>query len=285
MAAAAATPTPTPSQAISGAEPCRRGPFLRPFPSFRTTPSRHRSHSVSSSLFRRKSRKPPPTSEPLLRIVIDPEEVSRRASSSLRRFCDSYRLRFDRFVAAGDEALSDLRSLVTVDRQGRVVIACRRSTLEFLAGFAVWSFVVVAAARVLAGLLSGWRLGIGPGGWNWVRRRDRSLGGREVVVGKRLKWGRSGKDDVNPLSSVRGGVPVSSKSVVKRSALTERSKKLPDWWRSPVQSLSGAMGDEDARREVKRLARGLFSSNSATFVYTCDYSYHLHLLLDWFLFY
>lgn len=279
MAAAAA------ATAISVAEPRRRGPFLLPFSSFRTTPSRHRSHPVSSSLFRRKSWKPPPTSEPRLKIVIDPEEVSRRASASLRRFCDSYRLRFDRFVAAGDEAWSDLRSLVTVDRQGRVVIACRRSTLEFLAGFAVWSFVVVAVVRVLAGLLSGWRLGIGTGGWTWVRRRDRSLGGREVVVGKRLKWRRSGKDDVNPLSSVRGGVSVSSKSVVKRSALTVRSKELPDWWRSPVQPLSGSMGDEDARREVKRLARGLFCSKSATFVYTSDYSYHLHLLLDWFLFY
>lgn len=283
MAAAAAS-TSTPSPAISGAEPRRRGPFLRPFPSFRTTPFRHRSHSVSSSLFRRKSRKPPPTSEPRLKIVIDPEEVSRRASASLRRFCDSYRLRFDRFVAAGDEAWSDLRSLVTVDRQGRVVIACRRSTLDFLADFAVWSFVVVVGVRVLAGLLSGWRLGMGIAGWNWVRRRDRSLGGREVVVGKRLKWVRSGKDYVNPLSRVRGG-SVSSRSVVRRSALTERIKKLPDWWRSPVQSLSGAMGDEDARREVKRLARGLFSSNSATFVCASDFSYRLHLLLDWFLFY
>lgn len=219
-----------------------------------------------------------------MKIVIDPEEVSRRASASLRRFCDSYRLRFDRFVAAGDKAWSDLRSLVTVDRQGRVVIACRRSTLGFLAGFAVWSFVVVVGVRVLVGLLSGWRLGIGTVGWDWVRRRDRSLGGREMVVGKMLKWGRSGKGDVNPLSSVGGG-SVSSKSVVKRSALTERSRKLPDWWRSPAQLLSRGMGDEDARREVKRLARGLFSFNSSTFVYTGDFSYHLHLLLDWFLFY
>ena len=97
-------------------------------------------------------------------------------------------------------------------------------------------------------------------------RRDRSLGGKEVVVG----WGERGvaKAPWNPLSPVEG---VTSKRGAKKNKV-QVERKLPKWWPTTI---NGAVCDvdeqEEYKREAYRVVRGLLSFPFHVFIYSIIY--------------
>lgn len=123
--------------------------------------------------------------------------------------------------------------------------------MEFIADLLVWSFVAFIAVRffVKLGLRSGF------GGLDLVRRRDRSLGGREVVVGRGMKEKRGFRGVVSPLSDVRGGERrVRESAGADRRALREAA--IPSWWPVSLPKPVVTVGKEEFQREAKRLVRG-----------------------------
>ncbi|RWR96844.1 hypothetical protein CKAN_02624700 [Cinnamomum micranthum f. kanehirae] len=221
---------------------------------------RHHINPISSSLFRRRRRRNPqnpksPSDHQKLHLVLDLDDAYYRASSSLQSFYLSSQSKLHHFLSSGLDTISDLQTLVTFDRKGRVVIACRRSSVEFIADLLVWSFVAFIAVRFLVklGLRSGF------GGLDLVRRRDRSLGGREVVVGRGMKEKRGFRGVVSPLSDVRGGERRVRESVaVDRRALREAA--IPSWWPVSLPKPVVTVGKEEFQREAKRLVRAIMDN-------------------------
>ncbi|KAG4940707.1 hypothetical protein JHK87_044578 [Glycine soja] len=91
-----------------------------------------------------------------------------------------------------------------------------------------------------------------------VVRRDRSLGGKEVVVA----WGQ--RSDTNPLSAlVQDSVKHSAKNKV-----VPFQRKLPKWWPTVINSNASifyANEQEEYKREAYGVVRGLFFLSSVTF--------------------
>ncbi|RZB89780.1 hypothetical protein D0Y65_028506 [Glycine soja] len=158
--------------------------FSPPFPC-----RRHCRLTVVCSPFRRRSRSrrcdnklslPTSTSssfEPKLEAVIDLTLLT------------AFQSKLGRFLSSGRDAY----------HKRRLVVSCRPSTLHFLGTSAALTFLAVSVFTVLAQLISRFS--------SWRRnassympvlvRRDRSLGGKEVVVA----WGQ--RSDTNPLSPPR----------------------------------------------------------------------------------
>ncbi|MQL71164.1 hypothetical protein Taro_003448 [Colocasia esculenta] len=217
---------------------------------------------VSSSFFRsspnrRNPRKPLPQDQKL-EFFFDVEEFTDRASADLRRLSLSTEVRLRRFISTAKEAYHDLRTSVRVERGRRVVFSCNRSSLLFVADMLLWSAVAVALFRVLAWLVTGFGRSWSFANW-WIVRRDRSLGGREVVVGRRtraegVEW-RSSRALRSPLSPPRG-VEMRTAGVTAMQRVS-REEKLPEWWPAPVPaSPVKALGKEELQREANRLVRG-----------------------------
>ena len=86
-----------------------------------------------------------------------------------------------------------------------------------------------------------------------VVRRDRSLGGKEVVVARRAE---SPKALSSPLSSAKDGVL--GGSATERVSL--RKKRLPKWWPSLEQNEDSfylsMVDNQDYQRDADRLIRG-----------------------------
>ncbi|KAK1265817.1 hypothetical protein QJS04_geneDACA016651 [Acorus gramineus] len=207
--------------------------------------------SISSSLFGRRARRrkpppPPPPPDRRLELSIDLGEISSRASDAVDEFFRSSGETFDRFVSSSAEAYRDLRSSVKVDRGNRIVFSCRRSSLEFVGGIVFWGFVAAMAAWVVGRLGLGFRS-------VWVTRRDRSLGGREVIVGRRHKGGY--RVPASPLSLPR---EMEGKVLVIPSSRRRESTKeaLPKWWPVSLPSPVAVVGKEELQREADRLVRG-----------------------------
>ncbi|GMN63517.1 hypothetical protein TIFTF001_032582 [Ficus carica] len=178
-------------------------------------------------------------------VVIDLDHLSLSSSNSHLR----------RLISTADDALSDLRTLVSLDHNRRLVLSCRRSTLRFLANSVAVSFVAVLGFRALFWLLSRLRSSVYRGGaGHVVVRRDRSLGGKEVVVARRAE---SLKALSSPLSSAKDGVL--GGSATERVSL--RKKRLPKWWPSLEQnedSFSLSMVDnQEYQRDADRLIRAI----------------------------
>uniref|UniRef100_A0A1D1Z7C8 Uncharacterized protein C19orf71 n=1 Tax=Anthurium amnicola TaxID=1678845 RepID=A0A1D1Z7C8_9ARAE len=225
-------------------------------PLLRISSSRARDHYRS-----KKTSKPSPPNRKL-EFSFDVEEIAGRASADLRRFRRSAETRLRRFVSSGREAYHDLRTSVRVEGGRRVVFSCNRSSLLFVADLALWSAVAVVSFRALAWLVVGLRWRWGLGDW-WVIRRDRSLGGREVVVGRRssgeeVEW-RSSRALRNPLSPPRG-------SEIRRADASPvrgvpREEKLPEWWPNPVPPPPvGVLGREELQREANKLVRAIMDN-------------------------
>ncbi|TYH77643.1 hypothetical protein ES332_D04G168400v1 [Gossypium tomentosum] len=90
---------------------------------------------------------------------------------------------FDRFVSFSSDAFQDLLHSVHIDTQTRTFrFSCRKSTLQFLAGFLVCGFLVAFAFRVCFRLGLAFKARFSPK-QKVIVRRDRSLGGKEVIVG------------------------------------------------------------------------------------------------------
>lgn len=92
-------------------------------------------------------------------------------------------------------------------------------------------------------------------------RRDRSLGGREVVVGRSFRgrdWNKkSFPVSRSPLSPVRGTELKTVENVAK--IRREKQEKLPKWWPDLIPAPVIATGKQDYQREVDRLVRGEYS--------------------------
>lgn len=139
------------------------------------------------------------------------------------------------------------------------MIACRPSTLRFLGGFFLCSLVAVLGFRVLVQLGSRLRRGFWFGsGQSVVVRRDRSLGGKEVVVGRAEdnEWRIRNRSRVleSPLSVVSGKrVGVSDGSRLESG----KERKLPKWWPTILPSPPPLeVYKEEFQKEANRLIRG-----------------------------
>ncbi|KAI4372762.1 hypothetical protein MLD38_010956 [Melastoma candidum] len=165
-------------------------------------------------------------------------------------------------VSSARDAYLDLQTLVTTDENGRLVVSCKRGTLRFVGGVLVVSVVSLIVVRVLVKLVAGvgmWFRRMNEGSREvLVVRRDRSLGGREVVVAKREARPRVLE---NPVSS-GGDSGRSAVSESHRRLRLERqgSEDLPEWWPKKLDEDHGDLGElevdkEFFRREANRLVR------------------------------
>lgn len=147
-------------------------------------------------------------------------------------------------------------TMITVDADRRVVISCRPSTVRFVGYLVIFGFVVAVSLRVLV------KLGLGFWGKvgfrsksGVVKRRDRSLGGREVVVATKRINTRDGESRFleNPLASVRSTTRLNSSEEMR---LRRMEEKLPSWW--PVSLPPPVLIDEKEQyqRMANRLIRG-----------------------------
>ncbi|KAH9623515.1 hypothetical protein KSS87_012470 [Heliosperma pusillum] len=158
------------------------------------------------------------------------------------------------FVDDGIEAYEDLRGLIRVeDGSNRVIVSCSEKSVRFVGGVLVWSCVVVVVIRVLVKL----GLGFGGGGLGReqvVTRRDRSLGGKEVVVAKRGVVEGGGKR----VEDVGRNVERDWEMAVSRNRdQGERTKRLPGWWPVYVPRTVVEADREEYQREAKLLIRAI----------------------------
>lgn len=113
--------------------------------------------------------------------------------------------------------------------------------------FAFW-----ALCKLVSAFLWG-RSGFGNG--PVVVRRDRSLGGREVVVGSGVSVERNVRISGNPLSPA-SSVNVRASERVQRNRFRQLEKKLPKWWPVSVERPTFVMNKLEYQREADRLIRG-----------------------------
>ena len=221
---------------------------------------------------RRTYRRNPKLSSPF--ITTTPTTVSTTSSSDnstlqtvidLNQTTSFLHYNFQRFISSSLDAYHDLRTLITLDDNRRILVSCRRSTVVFAGNLVLCSFVLVFAFRVL-GKLGLWlirgRSGFGDSG-PVVVRRDRSLGGREVVVavgvGRKVKERENLKRvSSNPLSpavaasATNGGIS----ERVSGTRVRPREKKLPKWWPVSVLQPGLVLNAEQYKREANWLIQG-----------------------------
>lgn len=127
------------------------------------------------------------------------------------------------------------------------MISCRRSTVEFFSVLFVSSLVLVIAVRSLFSIR---RNG---GGEGLVYKRDRSLGGKVVAVGKRENdWSTSRAS--TSLSSESSEYYYQKQRDKMKSSSRRRKEELPQWWPQVVSQ--GPMEVEN-KEEYQRLANQL----------------------------
>ncbi|RDX73414.1 hypothetical protein CR513_46985, partial [Mucuna pruriens] len=182
------------------------------------------------------------SSEPKLEAIIDLTPLT-AFQSDLRRF-----------LSSGRDAYRDLQTLVTLDHNRRLLVSCRPSTLHFVGTSAALGLLAFSVFTALAQLLSrfwAWRRGASSYA-PLVVRRDRSLGGKEVVVA----WGQ--RSDTNPLSPpLRDSVKRFPKNKVRFQ------RKLPKWWPTVINanaSVFDANEQEEYKREAYRVVRAITNS-------------------------
>uniref|UniRef100_A0A2P2KBS2 Uncharacterized protein MANES_04G048800 n=1 Tax=Rhizophora mucronata TaxID=61149 RepID=A0A2P2KBS2_RHIMU len=192
------------------------------------------------------------------RLVLDVNQLSFLASS-----------RFRQLVSSANDAFSDLKTLVNVDDNNRVVFSCRESTLQFMGAVLVCGLVLIFAFRFLVnlGLRLNRKLGFRGRDVHVVVRRDRSLGGKEVVVARKSKE----RDDVkkknksndyfrvsdNPLWSLDQVFGSGVRKDDWRTYSGRTQAKLPKWWPESVAAERDLVVDKQGyQREANRLMRG-----------------------------
>ncbi|GER41653.1 NADH-quinone oxidoreductase subunit D [Striga asiatica] len=156
--------------------------------------------------------------------------------------------RLNKFLDYGRETLDDLKTILTVNGDnGGVVISCRRSTVEFLIALFLTSLVAAVALR---GLFKARK----SSGEVLIYKRDRSLGGREVVVGKsEMSWPTSKS---TPLSSNDVYSNYWKRKNRTKTLAKRRKEELPQWWPRTVNWGPQETTDkEDYQRIVNQLIR------------------------------
>ncbi|XP_040380413.1 uncharacterized protein LOC102706192 [Oryza brachyantha] len=163
-------------------------------------------------------------------------------------------LRLHRLADEADEAYRDLRSAVRVVGGDRVVLTFRRSSLRFAAAALLWSLALSAAAWALLGwAFRAWqRWGLGRSWWSGVdgaavvRRRDRSLGGKEVVVAVS-----------SPVAAPVSRVPEPAREARRR----EPKARVPEWWPELGEEVvDQGPGMEKFARLANRLVRAIIDN-------------------------
>lgn len=145
---------------------------------------------------------------------------------------------------------------------GKVLFSCRRSTAKFLGTLVVTSFIVFFTLRAIFKLVLGLRLNNRNNNLELVYKRDRSLGGREVLVAKnetvdRKKPNVLDSDDRN--SNWDWGNPIRFSRRRKKKSSVEQ---LPKWW--PISTSGsdqvGAENQEEYQRMANRLIRAILDN-------------------------
>lgn len=182
-------------------------------------------------------------------ITLDPLHVKQRIEAlteAAKRAVHSSAVRAVRLskdmLSDGHMFLEDLRSSVSIQRDRRVVISLRRSSIDFALSALLWSALLIVTWKILATAAKKYR-------WGWeesfngrhVVKRDRSLGGREVFVGRNSgvdQRARREKQDaasarrkVNPLDAVE--ISRSERDMAKQresKSLRKAQSQLPGWW-------------------------------------------------------
>uniref|UniRef100_A0A164SX35 Uncharacterized protein n=1 Tax=Daucus carota subsp. sativus TaxID=79200 RepID=A0A164SX35_DAUCS len=164
--------------------------------------------------------------------------------------------RLNKLIASSTDAYHDLKTLVSVDSGNHIRISCRKSTVIFLGYLAVWGIVVVLGFRVLVKLGGLVRNRLeGRGGEVVITRRDRSLGGKEVVVGNVSRGGGSRVLE-SPLESreFKGGLFKG----ISRNWGKRKEKQLPEWWpKNSSGSVTVVDDNEEYQRQANRLIRAI----------------------------
>ncbi|XP_024022116.1 uncharacterized protein LOC21407430 [Morus notabilis] len=222
-------------------------------PNRRRNSRRRKTSSFTSKPSSSSSSNPSSSNSNYVAVVIDLERLSLSSSNSHLR----------RLIASADDALTDLRTLVALDDAGRLLVSCRRSTLRFVANSLLFSCVVVLGFRALFWLLFKRTHSFGGGG-HVVVRRDRSLGGKEVVVARTPPGPSSSTRRAlsSPLSAAKEGVGLVGGTETRVSS---REKRLPKWWPSleldkqnwDSDSSDGIFDKQDYQRDADRLIRAI----------------------------
>lgn len=181
-------------------------------------------------------------SEPKLETVID-----------LSIF-PSFHSNIRQFVSSGKEAYRDLQTLFTIDHNRRVIISCRPSTLHFVGTSAALTLIAFSVLRVFFELVSrfaSWS-SRNPSSYNKgiMVRRDRSLGGKEVVIG------------LSPIHSTTPALPIKRSLKNSNNNKVVSQRKLPKWWppinNNNVNAFDMDLNEQDEyKRDAYRLVRCL----------------------------
>ncbi|CAM8981975.1 unnamed protein product [Rhodiola kirilowii] len=211
-----------------------------------------------------KSKPKPKHSGNNLELVIDVDRIKQDLSSSLKSLKLRTRYEYRRFVNSGLDAYDDLRNMIVVDDGRRIMISCRRSTVMFVGNLVVWSFVACLGFRVLMEFIMWFRqgLGFGTGGGEYMVRRDRSLGGREVVVAQgtnKFKRNQSPKSlgiFQSPVFDgfLTEGVGLGTKKRVRKE------EKLPGWFPVSVLQEPLTANVEEGQRMANGLVRAIMDA-------------------------
>ncbi|KAG2332223.1 hypothetical protein Bca52824_003403 [Brassica carinata] len=179
-----------------------------------------------------------------LSLTLDVHRISSLASSRFKLFLDS-----------GKDAVSDLQTLVSLDDNKRVVVTCRKSTVQFVGGVVLLGLVFGFAVRVLVRLGTAFKGGL-QGRPKLVVRRDRSLGGKEVVVAV---------DSIRSSSSsvASSGQASSRSNSVARNLKLRAQNNLPKWWPASLPSQSLEVDKEDYQREANRIVRAIVDNRTS----------------------
>ncbi|KAK7390713.1 hypothetical protein VNO78_18737 [Psophocarpus tetragonolobus] len=149
-----------------------------------------------------------------------------------------------RFLYSGRDAYRDLQTLVSLDHNRRLVVSCRPSTLHFLGTSAALTFLFTVLAQFISRFSS---LRRNASSYKPVVRRDRSLGGKEVVVAL------GQQSHANPLSPP-----------IRRSPNNKVrfQRRLPKWWPTLLNANPSLFSNhrDEYKREAYRVVRAITNS-------------------------
>lgn len=156
-----------------------------------------------------------------------------------------------------------MKTLVSLDENNRVVLSCQKSTLQFAGTVLLSGFLLISSIRVLFKLVLGFKRKFGAGkNPNFVVRRDRSLGGKEVIVAvddQQREESKRPKRLANPveISGLVDGLGFERGDW--RRYRVGSQQKLPKWWPDSGSFSGRVVGpdQEEYQREANRLIRGL----------------------------
>ncbi|KAK4356757.1 hypothetical protein RND71_022367 [Anisodus tanguticus] len=189
--------------------------------------------------------------------------VDNLPTKSLYSIKDLLHSKLGEFLHSSRAAIEDLQTLIRIDiNNGRVSFSCRRSTVKFLGTLVVTTFILIFTLRAIFKLVQGLRVNNGNDNVELVYKRDRSLGGREVLVAKNETVDRK-KPNVLDIDDRNSNWDWGSQNRFSRRRKKKSSvEQLPKWW--PVLSSGsdqvGAENQEEYQRMANRLIRAILDN-------------------------